>query len=226
MPDPLTYYAALVGSSGTAIAIRREVLARRIRIEVDHGWRYFSTNDSPPKFDDLHLYVMVTNTGGRNVVVQHVGWEFLVDTGNEAPGGGSILLACRVEVPLEEPVVVEPDGVPLKVNARVGQLAHLIDPIDGPVRPVAFTGGGNRRWEGKSGPLAQQIPIAYDLEQIKARIEELKAQTKPPTQMASPDLFSVDPEWVEARDRPARHIESFNLQPSPKSQKPPTPPGV
>jgi hypothetical protein len=68
---------------------------------------------------------------------------------------GRVFLACRAEVPMKEPVLLEPDGVPLKVEAWAGQLAHLVDLIDTPVRPVAFTGGGNDRWTGPWGPIAQ-----------------------------------------------------------------------
>jgi hypothetical protein len=226
MPDPLTWYAAIVGSGATFVAGRREILQRRIRVRVDHGWRYFQTDESPPQFDNLMVYVMVTNTGGRNVVVQHVGWEFLVDSGEQGLGGGRILIACRVEVPLEEPKVVEPDGVPLKVEAWVGPLAWLFDPIDVDVRPVAFTGGGNARWEGPSGPLAQRIPVFYDLEKMRQRIEELKAEGKPPKQMGSPDLFYVEPVWVESHERATRPTEVVNTEPPPKRQGEPTPPGV
>jgi hypothetical protein len=223
MPDALTWYAALVGSGGTLIAGRREILARRVRVRVDHGWRYISTDDTPPQFDDLIVYIMVTNTGGRNVVVQHIGWEFLVDTGRRSPEGGRVLLGCRAEVPLEGPAVVEPDGVPLKVDAKVGSLAHLFDPIDVAVRPVAFTGGGNVRWEGPSGPLAQQIPMAYDLDKMRERLKVLKAESKPPKQMGSLDLFYVEPMWVR-EDSTGRPAEVFTSQPAPPSQGPPTPP--
>jgi hypothetical protein len=210
--DPIAWWGAVIGTGGFAIAVRREVLARRVRVQVDHGWRYFSTDDAPPQFHDLIVYVMVTNTGGRNVIVQHVGWEFLVDTGDVTPDGGKVLLACRAEVPLEEPVVVEPDGIPLKVEARIGQLAHLIDPIDGPARPVAFTGGGGVRWEGPAGPLAQQIPITFDRDKMLTRIAELRANARPPKQMGSPDLFALEPEWM-SKQPDAQIIESFTSEP-------------
>jgi hypothetical protein len=219
MPDPLTWYAAIIGSGGTLIAARHEVLQRRVRVEVDHGWRYFQTDGSPPQFDRLRTYVMATNTGGRNVVVQHVGWEFLVDTGQKGPEGEFVWGACRVEIPLEEPVTIEPDGVPLKVEVDAASLFHLVHPLDVNVRPVVFTGGGNVRWEGPWGPLMQRIPASFDETKTRQRIDELRQQAKPPLQMGSPELFYVEPLWAEGKGGiPVDTVSSAREGP------PPTPP--
>lgn len=197
MPDFVAWWGALTGSAAAAFTIRREIHSRRIRVRVDHGWRYVPSADHPPKFEDLMVYVMVTNTGGRNVPVQHVGWEWLSDTGERTPEGSRLLLACRAEVPLKEPVLLEPDGIPLKVEVWAGQFAHLLDPIETAARPVAFTGGGFVRWEGPWGPIAQGIPPDFDLDQMRHRFEELKAEAKPPRQMGrSPDLFCLAPGWL------------------------------
>jgi len=211
MLDPIAIWGAITGTGALAFTAKREIEARRIRVRVDHGWRYLVTEDQPPQFDNLIVYVMVTNTGGRKVPVQHVGWEFYKTKGETLEDGTPLHYAFRAEIPLQEPVLLEPDGVPLKVEAWVGPLAHLVNPVEGAIRPVAFTGGGNERWEGPLGTLAQNIPPAFDRDKMLRRLDTLKAEAKLPREMGSPDLFYVEPLWAEGST--AEPVQSVSTEP-------------
>lgn len=197
MPDAVSWWGAATGSLATAIAVRRERIARRVRVRVDHGWRYLLTDGEPPELEDMLVYVMVTNTGGRNVPVQHVGWEWFVDSGERTRSGGTVWHVRRAEVPLLDPVLLEPDGVPLKEQVFVGQLLHLVDPFDTPVRPIAFTGGGHDEWRGPIGPLAQRVPARLDRARVRERFAELRTHATPPRESGTPGLYSLAPLYLE-----------------------------
>lgn len=208
MPDAVAWWGAVTGTTGALIAGRQELRGRRLRVRVDHGWRYLLAEDDPPLMLDMLVYVMVTNTGGRKVPVQHVGWEWLVDSGERTTQGGTVWHAHRAEMPLREPVLLEPDGVPFKEQARVGQLLQLVDPLDDEVRPIAFTGGGNIAWQGPSGPLAQSLPPQWSEEYVRQRFAELRDQAKRPTATRE-GLYSLEPLWIEEEgstsDQPRRN---------------------
>jgi hypothetical protein len=197
MPDAVAWWGAVTGSVATALVVHQEMRARRIRVRVDHGWRYLLTNDDPPQMEDMLVYIMVTNTGGRSVPLQHVGWEWLVDSGERTTEGGRIWHAHRAEVPLEKPVLLEPDGIPHKEQVLIGQLLHLVDPFDTEVWPAAFTGGGNDEWRGPVGPLAQNVPAGWREPDLRARFDELKHAARPPT-TSREGLYSLDPVWLGA----------------------------
>jgi hypothetical protein len=197
VPDFVSWWGAVTGSVATTVAVRREVIARRVRVRVDHGWRYLLSDDQPPRLHDMLVYVMVSNIGGRKVAVQHVGWEWMLDSGERTEGGGTVWHVHRAEVPLREPALLEPDGVPLKVEVYVGQLLHLVDPFDTPVRPIAFTGGGHEERRGPVGLLAQRVPPRLDRDQLLRRFEELRAEAKQPRASGHEGLYALDPIWLD-----------------------------
>jgi hypothetical protein len=195
VPDVVSWWGAITGSVAAAVAVRREVVSRRIRVRVDHGWRYVLTDDDPPQMRDILIYVMVTNTGGRAVPLQHVGWQWTVASGETTDEGLPIWHVHRAEIPLREPVLLEPDGVPHKEQIPVGQMLHLVDPLETPIYPVAFTGGGNVEWHGSVGILAQRIPASFDMDLFRHRLDDLRRGAKPPKSGAHDGLYMLDPEW-------------------------------
>lgn len=199
MADLVAWWGAVAGSAAAGFTIRREIAAQRIRVRVNHGWRYVPDPEDPSRFHDLIVYILVTNTGGRPVPIQYVAWEWFADVGERTADGRQVLRPSRAEVSLKEPVLLEPDGIPFKVEVMAGQVAHLFDPMTAEARPVAFTGGGYDRWEGRWGPLTPRIPEQYDLAQMAERFEELKREAPPPIQLSreEPDLYSIDPAWTD-----------------------------
>jgi hypothetical protein len=188
--DPLAFWGAVTGTAGATVAIRREVLNHRKRIAVDHGWKYLFQKGQPSELLDMHIYVMVTNTGGRDMAVQHVGWEWM-DQESLRTGIGK-----RAEVPLERPALVKPDGPPEKFEVRAAELLHLVDAFDTPIRPVAFTGGGNHAWRGNFGPLAQQVPELLGESGLRDRLTQIVAETDPPTAPGGGSTYGLTPLWL------------------------------
>jgi hypothetical protein len=199
MPDPIALWGAVTGTTAVAIAVRREMISNRRRIRVDHGWQYILTEADPPRLEDMAIYVMVQNTGGRDISVEHVGWEWPVyretlDTGQRVHD------AHRAEIPLEDSILLKPDGAPVKIRTMAGPLLHLIDPLETPVWPVAFTHGGNTPWRGAIGPLAQHLPFVLDPYQARADFERLRARSEPPISPARDEVYSLRPGWAFADD--------------------------
>lgn len=158
MPDPLAIWGAVTGTVGLGLALRREVISNRRGVRVDHGWRYALTEEQPPDLLDMKIYVMVTNIGRRDIAVEHVGWEWPVYVKTD-DAGQRIFDAHRAELPLAEPILLKPDGAPVKLETFVGPLLALgLDALEDEVWPVAFTDGGNVGWRGVPGVLAQNPP--------------------------------------------------------------------
>lgn len=200
--DPIAAWGAATGSIACAFTARREILSRRIRLRVDHGWRYLFEKDTEA-FSDLHVYVMVQNTGGRNVAVMHAGWvweEIWIDDSGE-----QVVALRRAELPLEEPILVEPDGVPPKIDVPVGQLLHLVDPLNQAVRPVVFSQQNGREVPvfGPSGPLAKDPPPAMSEDDLRRRFGELKEKAIPPRGLTSELVVGLDPPWIDRTGGPA-----------------------
>jgi hypothetical protein len=122
----------------------------------------------------------------------------MVDSGERTETGGTVWHVERAEVPLKEPVLLEPDSVPFQQQVHVGQLLHLVDPLETPVWPVAFTGGGNVAWRGQAGTLAQRIPEALDVDQMRARFAALKDAADPPRRSPTDvAVYGLRPMWLD-----------------------------
>jgi hypothetical protein len=196
MPDPIAVWGAFTGTTAVGIALRRERISNRRRIRVDHGWQYILSQDDPPELDDWVIYVMVQNTGGRDISVEHVGWEWLVYEGKDDETGVSVFRVHRAEIPLEESVLLKPDGAPAKFRTMAGPLLHLVDPLETPVWAVAFTHGGNTPWRGREGRLAQQLPAVLDEQTIRTGFERLRDRSDMPISPGRNEVYSLRPGWT------------------------------
>jgi hypothetical protein len=197
MPEPLAVWGAVTGTTGLLVAVRRELIMNRRRIRVDHGWRYELTEDDPPGLRAMWIYVMVTNTGRRDIAVEHVGWEWAVHR-ETLDSGQRIFDAHRAELPLEQPMLLKPDGAPVKFTTPVGPLLALgIDPFSDETWPVAFTHGGNTDWRGPVGCIAQNPPPRIPVDRLRADLERLAHQAEPAKLMGREGLYSLTPEWAD-----------------------------
>jgi hypothetical protein len=194
MPEPLAVWGAVTGTVGLLVAVRREVIMNRRRVRVDHGWRYVLTNEDPPGLRDMWIYVMVTNTGRRDIAVEHVGWEWPAHH-ETLDSGQRIFNAYRAELPLEEPVLLKADGAPVKFATPVGPLLALgLDPLTDDIWPVAFTDGGNTGWRGPMGCLAQNPPPKIVADRLRADLQRLAREAEPPSLMGREGLYMA---WNE-----------------------------
>jgi hypothetical protein len=210
--DPIAVWGALTGTAGLGITARREIVNRRQSIRVEHRWQYKYEKDDPETLSGMVVYVMVTNTGARDIVVTHVGWEWLgtfeIDDHpalakdpalEDVPEGIHKIAPCRAEIPLE-PVLLHPDGLPAKFIVEVGQLLHLIDPFETIIQAVAYTDAGGTQWHSGPAILAPDVPLALQGKRIIEGLKRLKEESDPPHKTPTPFLWALDPVDAEKGD--------------------------
>ena len=151
----------------------------RRRLRVEHGWNFVLSRDDPPELRGVWLYVMVFNVGGRTLAVEHLGYEWAQIVGELAPGVKTADIP-RAEIPLKEPITLEPDGPSVKVSTPIGPLLRLgINPLEDPVWPVAFT-TGETEWRGRVTELLPQLPTTLPFDTAVAGLERLRSEAEEP----------------------------------------------
>lgn len=203
--DPLAVWGAITGSLGLGVAVRREVLAGRRRVRVDHGWRYGFDEKRPPRLHEMWVYVMVQNNGGRDISVDHLGWEWL-EARPPLADGTSVYEAVRAEIPLEESRLLRPDGAPFKVDTVVGPLLHLVDPFEQRLRPIAYTHGGNHEWRGPEIFLLNRLPSTVDVALLRHDLDALREASERPARPGGDGPYLIVPAWAGSEE--GTHLSS------------------
>jgi hypothetical protein len=177
MADPVAIWGAITGTTAVLMAGRRELIASRRRLRVDFGWTWFIDSETG-ELADYWVYVMVQNTGGREISVLHLGLGWPADLIEETRTA-QIYTGHRVEFVFGEPYLhLGVDGPPVKVDVPAGPLMHLFDPWETPVQPMTFTGGGNEARLGEQTSFIQSSPI--DEERLRRGLQRLKDEAEPP----------------------------------------------
>lgn len=173
--EPLALWGAVVGTTGAALALRREYLVNRRRLALVPSVRLnISRQDPVGEVTDAFASVQFWNTGGRALAVERVGFRFLA----EAPDGS--LRKRRAEILLKVPIGAEVDGPSHTVYTPLGpMMAAGISPF-GELEAFAVTTGG-RNWSAPLQPLIHSLPTLLTEEQLSKGLARLREQSdKPP----------------------------------------------
>jgi hypothetical protein len=178
------------GATGAFLAVRREIHASRLRVQVGQ-LSYFSVSRSAPVglVNAAWAGVFIRNAGGRPFAVEHVGLEFAlpVDAGSQDfPavgrtyfGDDPVYEIVRGEIFLEEPVEPAPDGPVRRVYTPLGPLLALgFDPLSPVTRAWLKTADG-REWRGPSEPWLQQVPPGSSAELVEQGLKLLADKAEP-----------------------------------------------
>lgn len=191
MVDPIAVWGAITGTAAVALTVRREVISNRRSLRVDFGWNWIVDGEKG-ELIDYYVYVMVTNTGARDITVMHagLGWptEVIQEGGDDEP---TYYAGRRVEFFFDDPIHLKVDGPPVKIDASGGSLAHLFDPLTAVVQPMAFTGGGNEAHLGPVTPFLRNVPMGLTEEALVRGFQRLKEEAVPPQRSAAGDGLSA-----------------------------------
>ena len=173
--DYLALWGALTGTSGAAVALRREYLARRLRLALAPG-----VNLTISRVDPVGVVlngwacVAFWNTGGRPLAVERVGFQYLA-----VVKGTEDLRVMRAMIHMDTPLESAVDGPSQKVYTPLGpMLATGINPFD-IVEAIAITTGG-REWISPPNPLIQSIPSHVSGEQLEDGLDRLRQEVDAP----------------------------------------------
>jgi hypothetical protein len=172
------------------LTVRREILNNRRSLRVDFGWNWLT--DDAGELIDHSVYVMVTNTGRRDITVMHagLGWPAeIIDDGSES--GRREFAGHRVEFVFDDPIHLKVDGPPVKIDASGGSLSHLFNPFVTPVQPQAFSGGGNEVRLGEWTEFIRNVPQNLTDDALIRGYERLRAEAEPPRSSGNTGLSAV-----------------------------------
>jgi hypothetical protein len=172
--EPLALWGAVVGTTGAALALRREYLANRRRLAVVPNVR-LNISRQEPVGEVMGAFALIQfwNSGGRALAVERVGFRFLA----EAPDGS--LRKRRAEILLEAPIGAQVDGPSHTVYTPLGPMMSAgISPF-GEVEAFAATTGG-RSWSAPPQPLIHALPPLVTDEQLGEGLTRLREEADRP----------------------------------------------
>jgi hypothetical protein len=190
--EPLALWGAVIGTTGAALASRREYLTNRRRLAVVPNVRLNISRQEPVgEVMGAFASVQFWNIGGRALAVERVGFRFLA----EAPDGS--LRKRRAEILLDAPIEAEVDGPSHTVYAPLGPMMSAgISPF-GEVEAFAATAGG-RSWSAPLQPLIHTLPSLVSDAQLGEGLTRLREEADPPPvvgeQIALHQVLPVLPE--------------------------------
>lgn len=172
--EPLALWGAVVGTTGAALALRREYLVNRRRLVVVPNVRLNISRQEPVgEVTGAFASIRFWNAGGRDLAVEQVGFRFLA----EAPDGS--LRNRRAEILLEAPIEVQADGPSHTVYTPLGPMMSAgINPF-GEVEAFAATAGG-RWWSAPLQPLIHSLPPLVTDKQLGEGLTRLREKAEPP----------------------------------------------
>jgi hypothetical protein len=186
MTDVIAIWGAVTGTLGVGIATRREVLAQRKRLHVEHGSFLVTSREEPRQLERAWVSIRLTNTGGRPLAVEHIGIEWA-----ERVAGYTQLVMRRGEVALDQPIVIEPDGPSRRVTTPLGPLLRLgLDPRQDPTWAIAFT-TGEVEWVGTVHPLVTNMPQSLTEEAANAGFARLREEAEDPPDIEGTGLYGL-----------------------------------
>lgn len=151
MADFLAVWGAVTGTIGTAVAFRREAIARRRRLAIRHGVHFNVRRDVPGHVNLAWALVSVWNTGGRPLSVEHVGFRyFVIRDESDAPE----TVEHRAEIALDHPIELAVDGPSERVGTPLGELMKAGVDTRSPIQAFAVT-TGEKEWFGTPKPLVE-----------------------------------------------------------------------
>lgn len=176
--DPVAIWGAVTGTIGAAVALRREVHVNRRRLSITPGVHFNVSRKEPGEITHGWACVRAWNSGGRDISVEHVGFQYLAQI-RSGSNSKQALAEMRAEITLNEPFLLAADGPSVKVYTPLGPL--LVDGVS-PVHPIqafAIT-TGDREWMSVEQPLLSSLPPTSSLEQLERGLDHLRDTAEQP----------------------------------------------
>lgn len=209
MADPVAWWGAVTGSVAAAVALRREIVASRIRVGIEHRLN-MTLNRETRELTGAWLTVRVVNRGGRTVSVERLGVEW-IHTWQEGRELHIDMVPRIAEISLGGAFLeLRPNAPSQRASTPLGPLlAEGVDPFETELWAWAHTADG-REWRGPAHPVVipgSPPPPGLTWERLRECFERLRNEA---TRTAPPQLerkFLVlaleEPAFTESGQDPA-----------------------
>jgi hypothetical protein len=191
MAGTIAIWGAVTGSFGLALAARREYVAGRTRLAIEHGIHLQMSRETRGEILNAWLLVRVWNNGGRPLAVERVGLHFFRSWEEENAIHVDVH-PSYIEFALQgQAIELAPNGPSHRLYTPLGPLLKIgIDPIDEPVWAWARTTNG-REWTDRMHPILQLPPPGSTPEQVGAGLRRLRDEAEPPASSNPPYSYTV-----------------------------------